>query len=123
MNDHVHPFFAGLLNDVQRQAKQHLQGQTVVARKRDTIRYRALHQGWQECGGLISFGTFVAAVDKYEAAQAEAHLDEQYERERARDYRQAQNDEAWEREVIEARDRFAREGDVETPLGEQLEGE
>lgn len=75
--DNLHPTFAAIL-------KPHLQGQTVVARKRDTIRYDALNKGWQECGGLISFGTFLAAVDKYEAAREEAHLDAQYEYEQLR---------------------------------------
>jgi hypothetical protein len=84
VNEHVHPFFAGLLDDVTRQSKQHLQTQTVVARKRDVVRYNALHKGWQECGDLISFGTFVGAVNAYEAARAEAVLDQQYDYEQQR---------------------------------------
>ena len=67
----LHPTFEAIL-------KPHLQGQTVVARKRDTIRFDALQKGWQECGGLISFGTFLAAVDKYERTRDEAHLDRQF---------------------------------------------
>ena len=37
--------------------------------------------------------------------------------------RQRVNDEAADWDAIEARDRFSREGDVETPLGQQIEGE
>ena len=45
---------------------------------------RALQRGWEECGDLISFGTFVAAVDTYEATRDEAHLDAQHEYEQLR---------------------------------------
>ena len=73
----LNPIFDGII-------KQHLQGQNVVARKRDVIRYAALIKGWQECGDLISFGTFVGAVTAYESARAEAVLDQQYEYEQQR---------------------------------------
>lgn len=108
MNDHVAEPFRTILNGFAG-PKPSLQSQTVL--KRDTIRYAALHKGWQECGDLISFGTFVGAVNAYEAARDEAHLDAQYEAERAKDYRQAENDREWEQAVIEARERFANEGD------------
>lgn len=128
-NDHVHPFFAGLLADLAGE-KKHLKSQTVV--KRDVVRFNALHKGWQECGDLISFGTFVAAVDAYERARAEADLEKQYEYERNRnrrkdwwcrcglshlptvpdcpccgDTRQAELDDRLEQEQIEKRERDA----------------
>ena len=77
----------------------------------------------EAAGVSIDIGQLDWACRQVEQRLYEASLDEQYERERARDSRQRANDEAAEWEAIEARSRFAREGDVETPLGEQIEGE
>jgi hypothetical protein len=100
----LNPIFDGIINGI---IKSHLQGQNIVARKRDVVRFNALQKGWQECGDLISFGTFVAAVDAYERARDEADLEKQYEYERSRDTRQAKNDDLVEAEICEKRERDA----------------
>ena len=56
----------------------------MIATKRDVTRYNALIKGWQETGDLISFATFVGAVDAYEKARKEAYLEAQYAYEQAR---------------------------------------
>jgi hypothetical protein len=82
-NDHVAEPFRTILNSFE---KKHLQGQRVAVRpgtNRD--RYEALIQGWHETGAeLISFGTFVAAVEVFEKVLAEKSLDRQYDYERSR---------------------------------------
>ena len=91
----------------------------VTADTREAVElYRRLEAAWDRA--VI---TLASSAARRERIEFEASLDEQYERERARDKRQRVNDEAAEWEAIEARDRFSREGDVETPLGEQIEGE
>ena len=89
-------------------------------------RYRVLcgvHAELEAAGCNIDIGQLDWACRQVEQRLYEASLDEQYESERARDSRQRVNDEAADWDAIEARDRFSREGDVETPLGQQIEGE
>ena len=47
-------------------------------------RFDALYRGWQMCGGLISYGTFLSAVDEYERVKTERSLDAQFDYERSR---------------------------------------
>lgn len=75
------------------------------------LRYKALTSGWYECGDLISFGTFVGAVEAYERALREVDLDAQYEYERSRDKRQQANDHEAEQEILEARRHNAQRAD------------
>ena len=94
--------------------------------KNSLRRFRALsevHAELEAAGAVLDIGQLDWACRQVEQRLYEASLDEQYESERARDSRQRANDEAAEWEAIEARDRFSREGDVETPLGQQIEGE
>jgi len=47
-------------------------------------RFDALYRGWQMCGDLISYATFLGAVEEYERVLAEKSLDAQHEYERKR---------------------------------------
>lgn len=85
-NDHVHPFFAGLLNDL---PKPSLQNQRVTPKpptNRD--RYDALYAGWKatclDGVELISLGGFEEGVKEFERVLAERSLDRQYQYEQGR---------------------------------------
>ena len=85
MNDHVAEPFRTILNDLVGE-KKHLQRQAVKPRPATNgDRFDALVAGWHETGAeLISFGTFVAGVERFEKVLAEKSLDRQYDYERNR---------------------------------------
>jgi hypothetical protein len=81
-NEHVHPFFAGLLNDLAGE-KKHLQGQRVTNRGR----FDALQEVYCElraAGVSIDIGQLDWAVREVERRLYERSLDRQYDYERGR---------------------------------------